>query len=238
MMCTSILSAALMLAAATAAPHPLQQQNLAVAAPPSTKAAGPFELAEVTPILSTKGATALWRLIADLKIAPASSSTVHLLRQPAGSPDEFMSQCLDHVHQLVNTIDQHYTDVQLESVLVHDCELTKEFPATRETSYKSHEACLDFAKKLTNCRMQELQTGKSAQYQGFCQSYYEHLGGSGALQRAPAQKQAGLEKPKWDGWDWAGAADPRTWFESAAPHPAAPTAALGGLLMAAAALAA
>lgn len=186
-------------------------------------AAGPFELAEFTPMLSSKGEAALKRLMADLKIAPSSSSassTVHLLRRHTGSPEEFMSQCLDHVHQLVNTIDQHYTDVQLESVLKHDCELTKEFPATRDASYKSHEACLEFASKLTDCRMQELRTGKSSQYQGFCQSYYEHLGGARQVtRRAPAQA---APEQKFDSGKWINSWDPRTWFESSAPRIAAP----------------
>jgi len=123
--------------------------------------------------LSTEGKVDLKLLLQDLNKAGGLMSNSTLLKKPEEAIETWLPKCLTHVRQLVDTIDRHYTDVQLETVLIHDCQLSQEFPKTHPSTFETHEACLDFARRLTVARMQELKTGETAQYDEFCKSYYE-----------------------------------------------------------------
>lgn len=193
----------------------------------------PLAVSPRAPDLAPRGYAALQRLLDELRIGSAPAVQLSVLRGPRMSATEFVPKCVEHVDELVHTIDQHYTDAQLEAVLTHDCELTKEFPASRTSSFRSHEACLEFAKELTRCRMEELETGKTEQYEAYCQSYFEHLGGEGTVDSAPAEARAvhkaaapapaAAQAPEpavsklpegMGSWEWGGPADPRSWFGS------------------------
>lgn len=119
--------------------------------------------------LSPAAKVALHKLLHDL-----ASIGFGVKKGPTESKDQFMPKCLAHVQEVVATVDRHYTDAQLESVLQHECQLSKEFPASHSSNFHSHEACMEFASKLADARMKELETGETAQYEQFCAEYYEH----------------------------------------------------------------
>lgn len=125
--------------------------------------------------LTAEGREDLRLLLQDLGMFEvARGAELGVAKRRTNEPkEEFVPRCLQHVKQLVKTIDTHYTDAQLEAVLTHDCQLSQEFPKTQKSNFPSHEACLDFAKKLTAARMKELSTGKQDQYEELCSSYYE-----------------------------------------------------------------
>lgn len=212
----------------------------------------PLAATPMAPDLPVEGYAALQRLLDELRVGSTPSVQLSALRGPRMSAAEFVPKCVEHVDELVHTIDQHYTDAQLEAVLTHDCQLTKEFPASRTSSFRSHEACLEFAKELTRCRMEELETGKTGQYEAYCQSYFEHLGGEGTTDRVPAEahavhktaapapaaakapEPAGVKLPEGMGsWEWGGPADPRSWFGSGADERGAGAATSALLVLAA-----
>lgn len=125
--------------------------------------------------LSAAAKEALHRLlhdIASLKVGPEIEFGVK--KGPGESKEEFMPKCLAHVEDLVHTVDKHYTDAQLESVLQQECQLSKEFPNTHSSNFHTHEACMEFATKLSDARMKELETGETKQYEEFCADYYQH----------------------------------------------------------------
>lgn len=191
--------------------------------------------------LSPEGQRALHLLLADLGIVSDGHAVELGVVEGHPSKEEFMPKCLAHTEQLVKTIDQEYTDEQLESVLVHDCELTREFPNSHKASFASHEACLEFAEKLTKCRHEELETGKDECYTTFCEDYYTHLSTemqaapeeestrqtapAPQVERAPAPQAETVSHPspapapkkeeKKNSWDDQPNMNPASWFSSA-----------------------
>lgn len=98
----------------------------------------------------------------------------------------FKPKCLEHVKKLIHSIDHAYTDVQLQTALENECKLAKEFPNSQKSGYKSHDKCMEFAKKLAAARDQELKTGDTAQYEQFCEDYHEHLEKDPVVPPSPA----------------------------------------------------
>mmetsp|Transcript_71431 Transcript_71431/g.186235 ORF Transcript_71431/g.186235 Transcript_71431/m.186235 type:complete len:238 (+) Transcript_71431:45-758(+) len=89
--------------------------------------------------------------------------------------DEFLERCTEHVKDLVLTLDRGYTHAQLQTLLGSECTLSRQFPETHATKFRTHEACVRFAEELTKVRFNELEKGESAdQYTAFCDNYFEH----------------------------------------------------------------
>lgn len=131
--------------------------------------------------LSAEGKDALHRILQDL-----ARIGFGVKRGPDESKEEFMPKCLAHVDELVHTLDRAYTDIQLETVLQNECQLSQQFPKTRDSNFQSHEACMAFSTKLAKARRIELDTGETAQYKEFCTQYYDHVD-TGAM---PKEKEA------------------------------------------------
>lgn len=94
----------------------------------------------------------------------------------AADREEFLERCTEHVQDLVRTLDRGYTHAQLQKVLENECKLIRQFPETRDTQFRSHEACMHFAEELTKIRFDELDNKASAGgYTGFCSRYYDHV---------------------------------------------------------------
>jgi len=142
--------------------------------------------------LSAAAKDALHRLLHDIASVQGPEIEFGVKKGPNESKEEFMPKCLAHVKELVHTVDRHYTDAQLETVLKNECQMSKEFPNTHSSNFHTHEACMEFAEKLTDARMKELETGETAQYKDFCAEYYEHAA-TGAL---AAEKTEEMETEK------------------------------------------
>jgi len=112
---------------------------------------------------------------------------------PAESGVEFVGNCVAHVRQLVLALDQEYTDVQLRSVLESECHRERRFPESHSTGFRSHRVCMDFAKRLSDARMYELNTGRTCGYTAFCEAYMVHLT---TYEPLPSQKCEKEEKTK------------------------------------------
>merc|ERR1719379_3184595 len=76
---------------------------------------------------------------------------------------------------MTSSIDEKYSDEQIEEVLLHECDLARQYPESRKSGFKSHEACKVFAKKLAKARAEEVKTGNTEQYEEFCKEYHHHL---------------------------------------------------------------
>merc|ERR1719359_1285389 len=120
--------------------------------------------------LSAAGKYALHRILHDLARIGFGVKKVS-----DESKEEFMTKCLAHVNELVYTLDNSYTDIQLETVLQHECQLSQEFPKSRSSNFRSHEACMAFSTKLAKARREEIDTGKTDGYNDFCLQYYTHM---------------------------------------------------------------
>merc|ERR1719498_2342346 len=141
--------------------------------------------------LSTAAKEALHKLLHDIvsiKVGPEIEFGVK--KGPGESKEEFMPKCLAHVKELVHTVDRHYTDAQLESVLQQECQLSKEFPNTHSSNFHTHEACMEFATKLSDARMKELETGETKQYEEFCADYYEHAATGAVAKKTETKAEA------------------------------------------------
>jgi len=91
---------------------------------------------------------------------------------------QYKPACVAHTQELVETLDNSYTDMQLKHVLKHECWLDKEFTnEVYEDSFDNEKNCKKFAERLTLARKLELETGSLAGYEDFCAKYYEHRGG-------------------------------------------------------------
>eukprot|EP00747_Dinoflagellata_sp_TGD_P167923 gnl/TRDRNA2_/TRDRNA2_193247_c0_seq1.p1 gnl/TRDRNA2_/TRDRNA2_193247_c0~~gnl/TRDRNA2_/TRDRNA2_193247_c0_seq1.p1 ORF type:complete len:198 (+),score=57.29 gnl/TRDRNA2_/TRDRNA2_193247_c0_seq1:80-673(+) len=157
--------------AQAAALKPLANASVAAVQPAARANASMPELK-----LSPAARTALRELLVDLDIVKQVPDTKFVPRKRAQeSKEDFMPRCEAHVKRLVNEIDRQYTDAQLETVLRNECQQAKEFPNTHDSGFKSHEQCIEFAKKLTKCRMHELETGDDSCYTEFCSDYYDEV---------------------------------------------------------------
>lgn len=90
----------------------------------------------------------------------------------------FLPGCLVHTAEVVQRIDRSYTDMQIQTVLEHECHLSKDFPAIHSSGFDDHATCMDFAKFLAEARHDELADGSTKGYKKFCQNFFEHKGGS------------------------------------------------------------
>jgi len=163
-----------LITAVAAASHERSQGALRTGLPPSMNAKleppGLAEAGAAQAGLSIEGKEAMRELLHDLMV----DTDFGVNKGKKETIKEFMPKCLAHVNKLVHTIDRHYTDAQLKTVLTQECQLSKEFPASNPSKFQSHEACLKFADQLSDARMKELKTGETAQYKTFCKDYYEH----------------------------------------------------------------
>jgi len=86
---------------------------------------------------------------------------------------DFSPACLAHVHRLVNKVDLSYTDVQLGTVLEHECARMQAFQYVVVDQFGSKKDCKMFAEVLVAARDEELSSGKMTGYVKFCADYYE-----------------------------------------------------------------
>jgi hypothetical protein len=92
--------------------------------------------------------------------------------------ETFLPQCLAHVERLIAEVDAAYTDAQLESVLQAECVRGEEFPHTASSGFDEASSCKEFATKLAEARMNELETGSKVGYEEWCEAYFvEKAGG-------------------------------------------------------------
>jgi len=121
--------------------------------------------ANATASLTLQGREALRLLVADLSGSMGGRDL-----------KTFVSKCVAHVKGLTATIDREYTDTHLKHVLMKECDLANHNPSQFSSGFKTDEACIDFAHKLTDARMHELDHGDAnKKYTQFCQEYQEHL---------------------------------------------------------------
>lgn len=91
--------------------------------------------------------------------------------------ETFMPACGSHVRKVVTSVDHSYSDEQLRTVLEHQCRLDKAFDHVAEDGFKHHDACVEFARQLSDARHEELSTGSSQGYAAFCADFFVHRGG-------------------------------------------------------------
>jgi len=104
------------------------------------------------------------------------------------SMEEFLPSCLVHTAEIVQEIDESYTDEQIKMVLQNECYLSKQFPTVHDNGFKSHPACMRFAEDLSRARHEELADGSTEGYKTFCEDFYSHSGfvPAGLKKDAPA----------------------------------------------------
>merc|ERR1719409_1585726 len=96
--------------------------------------------------------------------------------------ETFLPQCLAHVERLIAEVDAAYTDAQLESVLQGECVRGEQFPHTASSGFDEASSCKEFASKLADARMKELETGSKVGYEEWCEAYFVEK----ASQQTPA----------------------------------------------------
>jgi len=86
----------------------------------------------------------------------------------------FLPTCVNHLRELVHDLDRAYTDVQLRTVLEHECMMEEHFPLTKEDGFEANSHCKDFACLLVSARGAELHSkGDPFAYTRACESYWE-----------------------------------------------------------------
>lgn len=105
------------------------------------------------------------------------SLLVGLRKKPEKEPySEFEARCLEQAEAVVQENDQSYTDINLETNLLNECELERQFSSVHEDGFHSHSECQRFAKKLHEARKRELLDHKDVEaYENFCADYYLHI---------------------------------------------------------------
>mmetsp|Transcript_68602 Transcript_68602/g.178679 ORF Transcript_68602/g.178679 Transcript_68602/m.178679 type:complete len:310 (+) Transcript_68602:36-965(+) len=88
--------------------------------------------------------------------------------------EDFMPQCLAHLHRVIRRVDRWYTDEQLGVLLSRECDLDQTF-LSYEDGFKHREACEEFGADLTKARFEELASGSTKGYLEFCEKYHAHL---------------------------------------------------------------
>ncbi|CAK0880713.1 unnamed protein product, partial [Prorocentrum cordatum] len=81
--------------------------------------------------------------------------------------EDFMPQCLAHLHRVIRRVDRWYTDEQLGVLLSRECDLDQTF-LSYEDGFKHREACEEFGADLTKARFEELASGSTKGYLEFC----------------------------------------------------------------------
>jgi hypothetical protein len=117
--------------------------------------------------------------------------------------ETFLPQCLAHVERLIAEVDAAYTDAQLESVLQAECVRGEEFPHTASSGFDEAASCKEFATKLADARMRELETGSKVGYEEWCEAYFVEkaeqqnpAGATQAVQNVEVDANAGSSKDK------------------------------------------
>lgn len=88
--------------------------------------------------------------------------------------EDFMPQCLAHVHRVIRRVDRWYTDEQLGTLLQNECDFDETF-LSYEDGFEHREACEEFGNDLTQARYEELSSGSTKGYEDFCEKYHEHV---------------------------------------------------------------
>lgn len=110
--------------------------------------------------------------------------------------DVFLPACLKHVNETLEYVDRAYTDLNLHTALLSQCELEERFPNTHEDGFKHTEACEVFATLLVEARNLDLDTGDREGYVYFCETFYAHKGGKVQHAHAPPP-ESGRGKLFW-----------------------------------------
>lgn len=93
---------------------------------------------------------------------------------------DFLPACLAHMKKVVTSVDNSYTDIQLEQVLEDQCWLDhKNLHPNKDDwdGFDDHHFCKDFSTKVVDARHAELETGKKSAYEDLCKDFYVHKGG-------------------------------------------------------------
>lgn len=109
--------------------------------------------------------------------------------------EDFKPKCMDHVDEMMTSIDKSYTDEQLETVLRNECIHSKEFPNAIETGFAKEETCKKFAKQLAEAREEELYSDSERGYEEFCWDYYVYRGGLEKEKKAEPPPVPGVSIP-------------------------------------------
>lgn len=110
------------------------------------------------------------------------------------TPEAFVAKCVQHCCGLVNGIDGSYTDIQLMTVLEHECMYSKEFPHVYTPAFERQRDCKSFAQDLTNARYESLKSGSTEGYQAFCTEYVTKKRIEGGLDPDPLGPNGGRGK--------------------------------------------
>lgn len=122
------------------------------------------------------------------KTEASAKGDAEVSEQVEVSLEEFLPSCLVHTAEIVQEIDESYTDEQIKMVLQNECFLSKQFPTVHDNGFKSHAACMTFAESLSVARHEELADGSTDGYKTFCEDFYSHSGfvPAGLKKDAPA----------------------------------------------------
>jgi len=133
------------------------------------------------------------------KNSTAKNATLVKKKEVAPDSKSFMDACLVHTAEMIDKVDQSYTDVQLKTVLENECHLAKEFPLTYTTNFDDHQACMDFASFLADARREELDSANHTNTKGyteFCAKFYQDKYGQ-------AVAVEGAKPEVVDAWVWS-----------------------------------
>lgn len=85
---------------------------------------------------------------------------------------EFLPTCRKQLKNLVLQNERLYAPPQLTPVLLHECELDKEFPTVRERFFDRKKECKDFVQQLVQARADE-RLGKPNPYDKCCARQFD-----------------------------------------------------------------
>jgi len=140
-----------------------------------TPVRGAVSVAPLTSDLDFRTKPAIRKLAADgLTFASVGCQASNAV----GPYEQFMPACIRHLRELIAEVDRSYTDIQLESVLKHECWMEKQFPKSCDSGFDKEKHCHEFSKKLVAARDEELETGKTDGYKTGCEDYFVLRGGS------------------------------------------------------------
>jgi len=113
----------------------------------------------------------------DAKKLPQNKGVAKTQKQPTQTKEllqfkQWLPTCFAHLHALVNAIDRSYTDIQLQTVLEHECMYEEHFPKTQEDGFEKQKHCEDFASHLVAAREAELADKSTSSYTKPCEVYW------------------------------------------------------------------
>jgi len=90
---------------------------------------------------------------------------------PMPNRKQFLSECLEHIHDFMEALDHSYSDVQVRHLFKHACD---EDPGHDDLNFDHKEGCEDFSARLVEARHYENEhMGEITEYQVLCKHYYE-----------------------------------------------------------------